>query len=251
MGIYDRDYARVPRGRPGGIGAIAGWSMNTWIIVLTILAFLLQQVTMTITLETGQLVRYRPAEAWGYFSLSTAIYSAQLWRFLTFQFLHGNLNHILFNMLGLFFFGRLVESYLGSRRYVVFYLLCGVGGPVAYVLLYYLNVLGYPPQTPLVGASAGVFGVLVACAVIAPQARVQLLFPPIELTMRQMAMIYIGIAAFIVLSMGRDGAGNAGGEAAHLGGALVGYLLIRSPHQLAFADRLAWPRRKPRMRYRP
>jgi membrane associated rhomboid family serine protease len=228
---------------------MSGWLLTYWIILVNVVVFFVgTSIVVTATLESGQQVRYQPVFAWGWFSLRTAIYSGQVWRFLSFQFLHGGFEHLFFNMLGLFFFGRLVEQYLGTRRYLAFYLLSGIGGPIAYVVLYYLGVLRYSPDTPLIGASAGLFGVLIAAAMIAPHARVQLLFPPIEMTMRQMAWLYLGIAAAIVLWMGRTGTANAGGEAAHLGGAAVGYLLMRNPSLLRFADSFRLPSRGPRMR---
>lgn len=243
MGLADRDYYRAPRG-PGGLGLsrLAGWSLTSWIIVINVVVFFVgTSLVVHTTLESGQEVRYQPVYVWGWFSLNTAIYHGQVWRFISFQFLHGSFQHLFFNMLGLYFFGRLVEQYLGERRYLAFYLLSGIGGPIAYVALYYLGILSYSPGTPLIGASAGLFGVLIAAAMIAPHARVQLLFPPIEMTMRQMAWLYLGIAAAIVLWMGRTGSANAGGEAAHLGGAAVGFVLMRSPSLLRFADSIRLP----------
>lgn len=234
MGLADRDYYRQPTRRSGF--DFGGWGVNGWLIAINVVVFFVGTSWFaTAELENGQTFRYQPVYAWGAFSLDTAVYSGQVWRFLTFQFLHGGVNHIVFNMIGLFFFGRLVEQYLGSGRYLAFYLISGIGGPIAYVLLYYLGILNYAPGTPLVGASAGLFGVLIGCAVIAPNARVQLLFPPVEMTMRTMAFVYIGIAVAVVFMFGQSGQGNAGGEAAHLGGAAVGYLLIRNPQWLSFA----------------
>ena len=221
--------------------------MNGWLIAINVVVFVVgASWVVTVRTETGRVIPYQPVYVWGWFSLDTAVFHGQVWRFLTFQFLHGGINHILFNMIGLFFFGRLVEQYLGSMRYLAFYLISGIGGPIAYVLFFYLGILNYPAHTPLVGASAGLFGVLIGCAVIAPQARVQLLFPPVEMTMRTMALVYIGIAVAVVFMFGQSGQSNAGGEAAHLGGAAVGYLLIRNPHWLNFAGAIG--QRRPRMR---
>ena len=93
----------------------------------------------------------------------------------------------------------------------------------------------------MVGASAGIFGVLIAAAVrVAPNASVRLLFPPIPMKLRNLAWIMLGIAAFTLVIYGH----NAGGEAAHLGGAGVGYLLIQRPQVLNVFTK--WPRRKPK-----
>lgn len=236
MGIQDRDYIRNER--PRRISG-PGWSVNTWIIAVNVVAYLAStMIVRRITFSDGTHANTSPVWQWGYFSLDTVAHG-QVWRLLTFQFLHSlsSINHIVFNMIGLAVFGRLVEQYLGGKRYLAFYLLSGIGGPLGYIALTSLKLLNYSPTTPLVGASAGVFGVLIACALIAPNARVQLMFPPIEMTMKTMAWVYLGIAAFTVLTMGRTGGGNAGGEAAHLGGAAVGYLLISQPRLLNWADR--------------
>jgi len=182
----------------------------------------------------------RVIEAFGHFSLGKFWSGGEVWRLISFQFLHANLSHLVFNMLGLWFVGGLVEQYLGRRRYAVFYLTCGVFGALAYLLL---NLAGYlatyagvgqfpfllveDPYTPLIGASAGVFGVMLAAAFIAPEAMVEvMLFIP----MRLQTAVYIFLA-LAVANLWRGG-DNAGGDAAHVGGALAGAYLIRRPHLL-------------------
>jgi len=207
-----------------------------------------------------------PFHAYGHFSTYT-LFKLEVWRAITFQFLHASITHLLFNMLGLYFFGSMVEQYLGSKRYLAFYLVCGIAGALAYLGL---NVAGYvtleffgsekipgllynASTTPLVGASAGVFGVIMACAFISPNSIVQLIFPPIPMKLRTMAFVYVGIAVLTVLFGGH----NAGGEAAHLGGAVAGFFLIRRPHLLrdffdVFTDsRKKGPERPPEVRARP
>jgi membrane associated rhomboid family serine protease len=213
MGFYDRDYYRAPPAR-GGLAMPRLASVNTWLIIINVVVFLVDP-----------LCNYACAE-WGYFSVTTAIDHMQLWRVITFQFLHANLTHIFLNMLGLYFFGPMVESYLGSWRYLGFYLLSGIGGPVGYLVLSFLGFLHQGPDTPMIGASAGIFGVLVAAARIAPDVGVIVLVFPMRL--RQAAWLFLAIAAYTVLTSGN----NAGGQAAHLGGAAVGGLLIYSDRWL-------------------
>ncbi len=181
-----------------------------------------------------------PLDAFGHFSTGKALVDGQVWRFITFQFLHADLSHLVFNMLGLWFFGGLVEEFLGRRRYLVFYLLCGVLGAGAYLLL---NLLGYSlptrisdnlplllvndPYTPLIGASAGVFGILLAAAYVAPKAIVDVMFV-LPMRLRTAVYIFLGLAALNLLR----GGPNAGGDAAHVGGALAGYYCIRNTHIL-------------------
>lgn len=189
--------------------------------------------------------RMQPLQSWLHFSTARAliylpptggIKGFEFWRFFGFQFLHANLPHLLFNMVALFFFGPMVERYLGSKRYVAFYLLCGMFGALMYMLLNLGGVitsgtipglLFNDPTTPLVGASAGVFGVLMAGAYMAPNATV-LLFFFLPVRLRTFAYVLVAIAFITVFRGGQ----NAGGEAGHLGGALAGFYFIRHPHHL-------------------
>ena len=166
----------------------------------------------------------------------------EFWRFIGFQFLHVGLMHLLFNLVPLYFFGPMVERYLGPKRYLAFYLLCGIFGALMYLLL---NLGGYivgsvfqqniaipgllfnSTHTPLVGASAGVFGILMAGAFLAPRVTV-LLFFFLPMQLRTLAYALVAIAFFMVLR----GGNNAGGEAGHLGGAMAGFYFIRHPHHL-------------------
>jgi membrane associated rhomboid family serine protease len=243
MGWQDRDYSSAPAsaGRGAAFGSMRMWSVTTWIIVINIAVFVIDRllarfgiVGRTIYLTDGHGHSIVVAQAqyflewWGYFSQFMALQQLQLWRFITFQFLHAGLEHIFFNMLALYFFGPLVEAYLGSRRYLVFYLLSGCAGGLGYILLSSTGLLINDPFVPLIGASAGIFGVLVAAAMIAPDATVLLIFPPIPIKLKTLAWIFIGIAVYTVFSQGH----NAGGQAAHLGGAVAGYLLIQFPQVL-------------------
>jgi membrane associated rhomboid family serine protease len=296
LGINDRDYVRVGPRSPSGLGNVRVVSVNTWLIIINVVVFVLNNVVFHAvewpvqqqrdfvqglspeqrdravvdrsrmrptgdgrlayplvltqpdalgrprTVDVG-MERFRPMpiiEAFGHFSTGKFWSDGQIWRLITFQFLHANLWHLVFNMLGLWFVGGLVEQYLGARRYAAYYLTCGVFGALAYLML---NLLGYlvggagvtkvpfllfeDAYTPLIGASAGVFGVLMASAYIAPDAMVDvLMFIP----MRLQTAVYIFLALAVV-NLWQGGA-NAGGDAAHVGGAMVGAYLIRRPHLL-------------------
>jgi membrane associated rhomboid family serine protease len=229
MGIYDRDYYRTPQ--QGNIfTGMRVWSVNTWLIAINAAVFILDALLG------------HPLFELGYFSVATAIYHLEIWRFITLQFLHANVQHIAYNMIALFFFGPLVEQYLGSRRYLVFYLLCGIASAVSFLLLWGAHILVEDPSTPLIGASGSIFGVLIAAAIIAPDVRVMLdFFIPMKL--RTLAWILLAIAVVTVITNGN----NAGGEAAHIGGAAAGLLLIKNVQILNFVNY----RRGPRMKYRP
>src|SRR5215469_3676636 len=130
MGFAEREYSRRSYGQPTVVGAMGMWSITTWLIVINIAVYVLNEIT-------GGLLA-----VWGWFSADTAIYHLQLWRFITFQFLHASPSHIIFNMLSLYFFGPLIEQYLGPRRYLAFYLLCGIAGAVLYLVLWGMGIIG-------------------------------------------------------------------------------------------------------------
>jgi membrane associated rhomboid family serine protease len=224
MGLSDRDYYRSGP-TPGAFGAMRRWSVTNWLIAINVAVFIIDNVL------NGKLTLL------GYFSETTAIDNLEIWRFITFQFLHAGLEHIAFNMISLYFFGPIIEDYLGSRRYLAFYLLCGTAGAVSYLLLLMIHLIGNP-DAALVGASAGIFGILIASTRVAPNATVMLMLLPIPMKLKTMAWVMVGIAVYTVMAHGH----NAGGEAAHLGGAALGYVLIRWPQSLSvFAG---WPSNK-------
>ncbi len=227
MGIYDRDYASSGRGMgappSGGDGRLFArspdWSVTTWLIVINIAVYILMFLLSPYVWDAGKL------------TLSQAYGRLEVWRLVTFQFLHdpSSLMHIGFNMLGLWIFGPMVEQYLGGKKYLAFYLVCGLFGGLLFIILNFIGFLKISPDMPLVGSSAGVFGVIVACAKIAPNNEIILLFPPIPMKMRTFAYGYVAIALFSLLI----GTQNAGGEAAHVGGAIAGYFFIRKSHLLS------------------
>ena len=145
--------------------------------------------------------------------------AVQIWRLITFQFLHANFGHILGNMLGLFFFGTILERTWGSSKFLKFYLSCGLVGGALYVLASYFQLWGW--SGILMGASGGVFGILTACAILFPnmQVLVMLMFP---MSIRVLAIIYGAYALLTVLSNG----GNAGGELCHLGGIITAIIWV-------------------------
>jgi membrane associated rhomboid family serine protease len=148
----------------------------------------------------------------------------QIWRLITYQFLHGDVLHILFNMLGLYFLGPSLERHWGGRKFVIFYLLCGVAGGLFYLLLVAVKFLS---PLPMVGASGAILGMLAACAILFPQFVVFILFFPVPI--RLAAVIFTFIFFVFVVTKGD----NAGGHAAHLAGmaAGAGYVLSGSWRQ--------------------
>ncbi len=245
MGLHDRDYMQGDQAPPGLRPERSGglpFSMCTLLIAVNVIIELIKYVAPG---------AWNAMAVWGHFSTSEAIFQLGFWRFITFQFLHGGIMHLAFNMLGIFFLGRLVEDQLGPKKFLAFYLVCGVFGGVMYLLLNLLGaglklkipgLLMNDPSTPLIGASAGVFGVVMACAYIAPNARIQLFFPPIPMRMKTFAYGYVAITLIMLLL----GTNNAGGEAAHLGGAIAGFYFIRNSHHLIDFFDILGDSRKPK-----
>lgn len=231
MGASDRDYfrdeeQRYSRQAAGGQPAIPPFTKFLLIANLGIYFIDL--------LFLGEAVN-----RWGEFTIRSAFGSGRIWELITFQFLHASLGHVLFNSIGIYFFGPWAERWWGTRRFAAFYLLCGVAGALFYTLLALSGILparGFSyADVPLVGASAGIFGSILCVAVIAPQAMVRLLIPPVSMTLRTAAIVFVGLAVLVILGdilIGGSWFENSGGEAGHLGGAILGFLLTRYPYLL-------------------
>lgn len=247
MGILDRDY--MLRGRrdrasdraAGRVGVLSLLSVTTWIILINVAVFVVDPFLLRADIfypepmGNGVFLKAMPLTGLGYFSVWLAVFHLEVWRFVTCQFIHAGQMHLVMNMLSLYLFGPMIESYLGRKKFLAFYLLSGAGGPVVYVLLWAAHVLIPNPGVPLVGASAGIFGILIAAATIAPNETV-LMYGIVPMRLRTLAWLLLAVAAYTVLAYGSSGQHNAGGEAAHLGGAAVGWLLIRNAHWLRVFD---------------
>jgi len=220
MALADRDYYRPESEGPPP--AFAGAPVTKALLIANVIVFGLTWILRSSGGGGGSWASV--LDRWGWFTVQEGLFGLQVWRLITFQFLHANLLHILFNMYALFVFGPIVERWWRSRPFLAFYLISGMMGALFFALLWAVpGVLeGARASTPLVGASAGIFGILIAVAVIAPEERVILLFPPIPMKMRTYAIGILALGTYIVLVGGR----NAGGEAGHLGGALAGFLMM-------------------------
>jgi len=143
-----------------------------------------------------------------------------VWQILTYGFLHGNVMHIAFNMFALWMFGRELEWLMGSRRFLIYFLVCVVGAALVQLLV--ASFQG-GQLYPTVGASGGVFGILLAYGLSFPNRIVMLLFPPIPMKAKYFVLFYGLLELYLGVS------GNAPGVAnfAHLGGMLFGFLLLR------------------------
>ena len=161
------------------------------------------------------------------------------YQIVTHMFTHSGFAHILFNMFGLWMFGKILETFWGGKRFLIFYLACGLGAAICHIAVQYLrytqalelvnagdveraqdivNTLG-----PAVGASGAVMGIFVAFAYLFPNTELYIMFIPIPVKAKWVVLALIGLDLF-------GGFGSFKGDNvahwAHLGGALVGFLLV-------------------------
>lgn len=151
------------------------------------------------------------------------------WQIITHMFMHGGFWHILFNMYTLFIFGMVVERTIGTKKFLVYYFLCGLGAAALHLGVQSLT--GTSLYVPTLGASGAVYGVLLAYAYLFPDNKLTLLFPPVTLSAKWMVLIFLAIE----LLTGITGTAEGVAHFAHLGGALMGWLLMiwwRKSHRL-------------------
>ena len=166
------------------------------------------------------------------------VHGFHLWQPITHMFVHYDLWHILFNMYALVMFGGIVEQVLGTKRFIILYFVSGLGAAALQTLVEWLSVFvfGVGGLSLSMGASGAIYGILVAFAMLYPQARLTLIFPPITLDAKWMVLIFIGIELFLGFAepqwiIAHSGASDPQSRVnvahfAHLGGALFGFLLV-------------------------
>lgn len=144
----------------------------------------------------------------------------QPYQLFTHMFLHGGFYHLLFNMLGLFFLGPLLERVWGSHKFLLFYLVCGIGAAILFASISYFK----GDLNPMLGASGAVYGLLMAIGMLFPNTEFMLLFPPIPIKAKYMAL-GLGVIALVM------GLSNAPGDNiahfAHLGGMLFAFIILK------------------------
>lgn len=143
----------------------------------------------------------------------------QPWQLVTYMFMHAGFEHIFFNMFALWMFGRVMEQYWGGKRFLLYYLVCGVGAGLVQELS---QALGWiEPYSMTVGASGAVYGVLLAFGVTFPEERIFIIPIPFPIKVKY----FVGFYALVELFLGVRGADGVA-HFAHLGGMLFGLLLI-------------------------
>lgn len=157
------------------------------------------------------------------------------WQPLTYMFMHGNFWHIFVNMWALLMFGSALERAIGSKKFLIFFFVTGLGALLIHFGIQYLQVqslvkAGASAQqslvnilrTPTLGASGALYGVQIGYAMLYPNDKWTLLFPPVTLKAKWFVLIFIGIELFTGVTGTMDGIAHF----AHLGGALFGFLMI-------------------------
>ncbi|HEY4583688.1 MAG TPA: rhomboid family intramembrane serine protease [Lysobacter sp.] len=145
------------------------------------------------------------------------------WQLVTYGFMHGSLGHLFFNMLALVMFGSQVEHIWGQRRFAAYYFTCVVGAALCQLAVGFATMRMGGEAYPTVGASGGIFGLLLAYGMLFPHQRVMLLIPPVPMKARTLVIVY----GVVELFMGVTGTMPGVAHFAHLGGMLFGWLLIR------------------------
>lgn len=145
------------------------------------------------------------------------------WQLVSYAFLHGNFMHVAFNMLALVMFGSPLEYTWGNRRFATYYFTCVVGAGLCQLAVGSWAVAQGGSPYPTVGASGGIFGLLLAYGMLFPNQRVMLLIPPIPMRARTLVIVY----GAIELLLGFSGLQPGVAHFAHLGGMLFGWMLIR------------------------
>ena len=163
-------------------------------------------------------------------------YFFRWWQPLSHMFMHGGFWHIFFNMYTLLMFGSVIERTIGEKKFLILYFVCGFGAVLLHLGVQYLQIQNWMAaatpaaqinitnilRTPTVGASGAIYGLLIAFAMLNPDAVLTLIFPPIPLKAKWWVIIFAAIELLTGMT------GTVGGVAhfAHLGGMLFGFLLI-------------------------
>jgi membrane associated rhomboid family serine protease len=202
--------------------------VTKWLLISNVVIFVLQELAKVDLVATFGL----------HFFLAD---NFQVHQLFTYMFLHANLSHLFFNMFALWMFGRLIESTLGKKHFLIYYLVCGVGAGLCQEIFqygeYYIEGFAefdrvrtpegiYPMGEFLnywrtVGASGAVYGILLAFGFIYPNQRIMLLIPPIPMKAKYFVIGYAALELYSSFSVNDNVA-----HFAHLGGMLFGFILL-------------------------
>lgn len=204
---------QTPRGGlrfGGGMGitpAVKG------LLIANVAVFLLQNLT-----NSGRASGMGFIDQWGVFNTEVAVYQLQVWRFVTYMFLHFDFSHIFLNMFGLWMFGTQIEARWGQKSFLIFYFVCGLGGSVLYALF---DLIGVGGGGIMLGASGAVFGILLAYGMTFPNNIILIGFI-IPMKAKYAVMLF----GLIELMATASGSGDGVAHLAHLGGMVAGFIFM-------------------------
>jgi membrane associated rhomboid family serine protease len=202
------------------------WSATIWIIVITSIVSVLDLFLLRGISDFAALSLRGVQRLW-------------VWQVVTYQLLHANPLHLVFNMLWLYMLGPIIEPLLGKLRYLMLYIASGVTGGVLFLIFEAYGIGGVDSRATLVGASGSILGVMAAAVCVAPRMPIRFWFPPVSIPLWVIFVAAIGIALLAIRVSGM----NAGGEAAHLGGAVAGLVAF------TFRNRLGVGRTKKKSKF--
>ena len=154
-----------------------------------------------------------------WFALNPITFLWKPWQLVTYMFMHGGLGHLFFNMYTLFIFGSVLENVWGTRKFLTFYFVTGIGAALVNIGVQYLT--GSFALT--VGASGAIYGILMGYAMLYPDSMLTLIFPPVSMKAKWFVLIFAGIE--LLLGISNNPADNVA-HFAHLGGLVFAFLLI-------------------------
>jgi membrane associated rhomboid family serine protease len=228
-------------------------SVITRLILINVGVFVIQSIVLLVFTLSGHQQTFMQALEYLYFPATLNHFITQPWSIISYQFLHEPLGvlHILFNMLYLYWFGRILLDFMASKYVVPIYITGGIAGALLFMLLYGISP-ALQTNGLLLGASASILAIVTAAATLVPDYTVHLiLIGPVRLK-------WIALIAVLIDIVGVSSGGNVGGHIAHLGGALTGFLFIHSYRRglhwfdwvFALGERLNFKsRKKPRVVY--
>lgn len=209
MGLYNRDYNR-PSGF-GNFGLFPPVIKNLLIIngAIFFLMMMMQSIVFNGVPAENIIIHW--------FALMPLGQGFQVWQLISYQFLHGGFSHILFNMFALWMFGAEIENTWGSKKFLIYYLSCGIGAGLLHL---FLSPILTGALAPTIGASGAIYGVMIAFAMFFPDRLIFLyFFIPVK---AKYFIAFMVVFEFLAV----DSVGSGVAHLAHLGGALVGFLFI-------------------------
>ncbi|HKJ80452.1 MAG TPA: rhomboid family intramembrane serine protease [Ignavibacteriaceae bacterium] len=200
--------------RPSGFGGFSFFPpVLKNLLIINGVVFLIQMLGQNLLIGDMTIENYLIK----YFSLIPIGYGFLPWQLITYQFMHGGFGHIFFNMFALWMFGVEIENLWGSKKFLIFYLSCGVAAGLAQL---FITPMLSEAVAPTIGASGAIFGVLIAFAMLFPERYIYLYFF-IPVKAKYLIAFMILIEFFAV-----DSASSNVAHLAHLGGALAGFIYI-------------------------